>query len=212
MARPTRYRALHADKLSAFGLNPDLIAKSVSHAHAILDEIDDKLVQVNSERLGQIVELANLSAIVGNLFGAGMAMNSNGAFQRNGPHKYPDLLARVKGLRDVEIKVALEKNAPKGHLAKEGLHLVCRYVLVHDDFEYSAERRGCRVAIWEIRFGDLRKRHYNISNTSGDSGKTAVVNAAGMETLTPVYVNMDLCPYSQNSRTYKRYLEVISSS
>jgi len=159
-----------------------------------------------------MVELANLSAIVGNLVGAGIAKYSNGTFKRNGPHKYPDLLSQKKLVKDVEIKVALEKNAPKSHLAKEGPHLVCRYVLAGENLEYTVGERGSRVAIWEMRFGVLLSEHYNLSNTVGDSGKTAVVNAAGMAALQPVYFDPLLCPYKPTSGTYRNYAALISNS
>ena len=120
MARSTKYLHLHGSAVAGTGISHNLIADAVAHAHRILDEIDDKLLEVGSERLGGIVELANLSAILGNIFAAGVAARSGGRFTRNKPHNYPDLLANKTGLRGVEVKVSLEQNPPKGHLAKEG--------------------------------------------------------------------------------------------
>ena len=52
--------------------------------------------------------------------GSAIVKASNGVFRKNGPHKYPDLLADRLDAANVEIKVALEDNKPKGHLAKPG--------------------------------------------------------------------------------------------
>lgn len=212
MGRKSTYCHVNGHLLEMTGLNPMLISDSVAYAHDLIDQIDDKLVEVGAGRLTQMVELANLSAIVGNLLGAGIARNSDGAFKRNGPHKYPDLLAQREAVQDIEIKVALGKNAPKSHLAKEGPHLICRYVLAQEDLTYRLGERGNRVAIWELRFGNLLREHYNVSNTDGDSGKTAVVNAAGMTALQTVYFDISLCPYAPTSRTYRKYADLISSS
>jgi hypothetical protein len=78
--------------------------------------------------------------------------------------------------------------------------LTCRYVLGKQDGTYVIGERGDVVWIWEVRFGLLEVKHYNISNTAGDSGKTAVVNAAGMEELQPVYFDAGHCPYSVRSK------------
>jgi len=212
MNRTSHHKHLNSKSLHKSGLSPDIIADSVKYTHQILDQIDDKLLEVGVGRLSDMVELANLSAIVGNLFGAGVAKNSSGVFQRNGPHKYPDLLSQIAEAKDIEIKVALETNKPKSHLAKEGPHMICRYVLVQEDLSLLMNNRGKRVAIWEVRFGHLLSQHYNVSNTEGDSGKTAVVNAMGMEELVPVYVDLSICPYSPNSRVYRQYVDSLSNT
>ncbi len=98
------------------------------------------------------------------------------------------------------MKVSLETNNPKGHLAKVGQFLTCRYVLGKEDGSYTIGQRGDVVWLWEIRFGYLEAKHFNISNTAGDSGKTAVVNADGMRQLRPVFFDKDRCPYSSRSK------------
>ena len=104
-------------------------------------------------------------------------------------------------LRDVigkldSIKVALENNKPKGHLVKPGPHLTLRYVLTNEDGVYirGKEFRGTVPWIWEIKIGELSESHFNFSNTAGDSGKTAVINAAGMNALTTVFFDRTRCP------------------
>lgn len=185
------------------GLSVDLLRKAINYTHNILDEIDSKLLSVGADRLSQTVELANLSSMVGNLLGAGIATNSSNVFKRNGPHKFPDILSNHPNAKNIEIKISLEKNNPKGHLAKEGYYLTCRYVLVSKDNGYVMNERGDIVEIWEARFGYLRDEHFNISNTPGDSGKTAVINKDGMRQLSVVYKNLDCCPYSPKSKTYR---------
>jgi hypothetical protein len=157
-----------------------------------------------------MIELANLSSVVGNLLGAGIAKFSQGMFERNGPHKYPDLLGMKNMAKDVEIKVALETNKPKGHLAKAGFYLICRYVLVQDDGSFDIKNRGNRVSIWEIRFGYLEDSHFNLSNTPGDSGKTAVVNSGGMAALKLIYCDLEKCPMSRTGKTYKDYAAIFA--
>ena len=105
---------------------------------------DHTLVSSDSDRLADLIELANLSAIVGNLFRRGIATVSNGTFKANRPHTFPDLLANAPGARDLEIKVALEANNPKGHLVKPGPHLTVRYVLADENgtFVRGTDSRG----------------------------------------------------------------------
>ncbi len=75
-----------------------------------------------------MVELANLSSMIGNLLRTGVAKASNGVYKANGPHKHPDLLHSTDPSVNAEIKVALEDNQPKGHPCKTGLapHLPLR--------------------------------------------------------------------------------------
>jgi hypothetical protein len=109
----------------------------------------------------------------------------------------------------------LEGNNPKGHLAKEGWHLTARYVLCGPDgcFTSGKENRGVQLSIWELRFGYLKElEHFNLSNTPGDSGKTAVVNATGMKELVPVFCDFDRCPFSPRGRTYRALYEIFKPS
>ncbi|MFI3277413.1 MAG: hypothetical protein SNH13_02115 [Rikenellaceae bacterium] len=186
------------------GLTIDILKRAIEHTHIIIDEIDKKLLSLGADRLSQTVELANLSSMIGNILGAGVVSNSNNIYKRNKPHKYPDVLSNHPTSSDIEIKIALETNNPKGHLAKEGYYLICRYVLIDENFKFNKDTRGNIAEIWEARFGFLKTEHFNISNTSGDSGKTAVVNKNGMEQLKVIYANTNICPYSQNSATFKK--------
>lgn len=193
-------------ELARAGLSEDLLLAAITNTHLVLDQIDSKLLEVGADRISQLIELANLSSVLGNLLGAEIAKNSNGLFVRNGPHKYPDLLAQTRHAKNIEIKVALETNKPKGHLAKEGYYITCRYVLVDENGTFDPTKRGQVVAIWEVRFGFLKNEHFNISNTPGDSGKTAVINKDGMNALKVVYLNLAISPYSERSGT-RRTLE-----
>ena len=193
------------------GLTQETLLSAITKTHNILDQIDAKLLEVGADRISQMIELANLSSMVGNLFAAEIAKNSSGSFKRNGPHKYPDLLANSENSKDIEIKVALETNKPKGHLAKSGYYMTCRYVLVDNEGKYNDQKRGHIVAIWEVRFGHLEEKHFNLSNTPGDSGKTAVVNLQGMQALQIAYLNIAIAPYSEKSATYKILKRLINS-
>lgn len=189
-------------ELSRLGMTAAMIGSAIDFVYDRMDVIDVNLLDGGGERLSQLVELANLSAIIGNLFRGGVVKASNGRFGPNGPHKYPDILGLQPGCQDVEIKVALEDNKPKGHLVKPGPHLTVRYVLGANDGSYARGKRGVVAWIWEVRAGVLREEHFNCSNTAGDSGKTAVFNAAGMQALKVVYGDLDRCPLSASGAAY----------
>lgn len=195
----------HQPSLDQFGLSVDVIGRSVTYVYEILDSIDGKLIEAGGERLSELVELANLSAIIGNLYRGGIVRTSKGRFEANAPHTYPDLLGRGPGCKDVEIKVALENNKPKGHLIKPGPHLTLRYVLgdANGKYQRGKDCRGKVPWIWEVRVGSLKDNHFNFSNTEGDSGKTAVINAEGMEALQLVYCDLDRCPLSPSGSAYR---------
>jgi hypothetical protein len=203
---------INSDSLSLSGLTPEIIAAGIGYIYDILDTIDEKLISADAYRLSSIIELANLSSVIGNLLASGIVRSAKGLFKRNRPHTYPDLLTEQQDAVDIEIKVALETNKPKGHLAKEGYYLTCRYVLgdAHGNYIPGKENRGEVVWIWEIRFGYLNETHFNLSNTSGDSGKTAVVNADGMKALEVLYCDLVRCPYSERGRIYHSYVQLYS--
>jgi hypothetical protein len=188
------------------GLTAEMISKGVGYAHNILDVLDASLLERKSPRMSGLVELANFSSIIGNLLATGIVEASNGVFLRAGPHKYQDLRASGSNpeAQNIEIKVALEKNTPKGHLAKVGYYMTCRYVLSDAEGDYKPGDRGEVVWIWELRFGHLEEKHFGLSNTSGDSGKTAVVNSAGMDQLRIIYFDPKRCPYANVDRFMKR--------
>ena len=91
----------------------------------------------------------------------------------------------------------LETNKPKGHLAKKGYYLTFRYVLgdIYGSYVKGKENRKDVIWIYEIRFGYLHIKDFNFSSTAGDSGKTAVINAAGMQKLNVIYKNTKFSPY-----------------
>ena len=208
MARtPAQGNFLLNDALAGSGLTIQMLADGVASTYRTLDGVDKTLLDMGNTRLSTMVELANLSSILGNLLGAAIANASNGVFRKNGPHKYPDLLADRLDAANTEIKVALEDNKPKGHLAKPGFYLTCRYVLADSSGNYvrGVTNRGAVVWIWELRAGRLELEHFNLSNTPGDSGKTAVVNALGMERLQVVYCDLAFFPGSRSGRIFRQY-------
>ena len=104
----------------------DIIKGSIMHCYDTIDMIDQNLIGRGVSKLSQLVELANLSSIIGNLLGAGFADASNGFYFRNKPHTYPDLVAVNPENPGIEIKTALVKNSPKGHQPKPGYYLTYR--------------------------------------------------------------------------------------
>jgi hypothetical protein len=197
------------DDMKKVGLSEQVVRDAVFYLYDTLTAIDGALMARGEPRLAQIVELANLSSMIGNLFRSGISKHSNKLFANNGPHKYPDLLHSQNPDYNVEIKMALEDNNPKGHLAKEGWHLTCHYVLCdeQESFKPGKENRGCVPRVWLVRFGYLKLEHFNISNTAGDSGKTAVVNKDGLMALKPVFYDAGLSPLSAKGSKSKSIAE-----
>ncbi len=198
-------KLIQTQYFAEFGLKPQFILGAIDYLYDVLDRIDSTLQDAGSDRLSQLVELANLSAIVGNLFRRGITRSSKGTFRPNKPHTYPDLIGVGDGCKDIEIKVALETNKPKGHLVKPGPHVTVRYVLGDEDGNYrrGRENRGDVVWIWEVRAGILVDRHFHVSNTEGDSGKTAVISVDGMNALDVAYCDLFHCPHSPSGRIYR---------
>lgn len=167
-----------------------MLLDGVAEAYRMIDSIDATL----GVHLAELVELANLSSMIGNLVATGIVRASGGVFSRAGAHKYQDLRSTAPGGNNIEIKVALEQNKPKGHLPKAGHYLTVRYVLADRGGNYDRKTRGLVPWIWEVRFGHLMLSDFAVSNTAGDSGKTAVVTSAGMKKLRLVYFDAARCP------------------
>ncbi len=189
------------------GLSSDALRHAIKDCYRTLDTIDAQLAVHRADPISKLVELANLSSMVGNLLAAGIAKASNGLYKRNRPHKHPDLLSQSTGNGGLEIKVALESNKPKGHQPKPGTYIVFRYVLCHEQGIYTRgkEKRGNRVFIWEVKVGQLKKEDFNLSNTEGDSGKTAVVKTDVFNKMALVYYDADLLPYGGRGGEYPGY-------
>jgi transcriptional regulator with XRE-family HTH domain len=181
------------------GLSLDMLGRGIEHCHQTLDTIDFQLRLHGAKPIGQLVELANLSSMLGNLLAEGLAASSDGLYARNTPHSYPDLLPLRAGAVPLEVKIALETNRPKGHLPKAGAYLVFRYVLCDQEgsFQRGKEQRGNTAYIWEARTGFLTQDDFDLSNTAGDSGKTAVVKTTAYHSMTLVYFNPSLMPYKK---------------
>lgn len=179
------------------GMTGENLLDAISSCYQTLDLIDEKLIEKGSPPIAHLVELANLSSMVGNMIGGGLADHSNGLYMRNRPHTYPDLLPIGEGAVNLELKVALEKNKPKGHLPKAGTYITFRYVLGTKSGEYvkGKDKRGDTVWIWEVKVGELTENDFSCSNTEGDSGKTAVIKTDVHNSMNLVYYAPALLPY-----------------
>ncbi len=209
MREPAPNGLINEGVLKSIGLNHEILRKAIKDTYLLLDQLDVTLEAAGVFPLSQTVELANLSSMIGNIFASEIAKHSGGLLRRNGPHKYPDLLSAgvCPIVPELELKIALENNKPKGHLAKPGHYLTCRYVLCQPNgsLKIGKDQRGVKPYIWELRCGYLLVEHFNLSNTEGDSGKTAVVNAAGMAVLQVVYCDLERTPFSTKGKTYRSY-------
>lgn len=179
------------------GLHKTWVPQAIEATHQIVDRIDRQLIRSGSPPLVEVVELANLSAIIGNLLRETLAKGSNGRYISNEPHTYPDLISPMGDAEGLEIKIALETNKPKGHLPKPGPHLTCRYVLADHAGNYSRHERGNVVWIWEARLGELSEKDFSLSNTPGDSGKTAVIKTDSLDRLDCIYFDSRFLPYAK---------------
>lgn len=184
------------------GMTGENLIGAISSCYQTLDLIDEQLIEKDSPPIAHLVELANLSSMIGNIIGAGLAEHSNGLYKRNRPHTYPDLLPVGEGAVNLELKVALEKNKPKGHLPKPGTYITFRYVLGTKYGEYikGKDQRGDTVWIWEVKVGNLTENDFSCSNTEGDSGKTAVIKTEVLNGMSLVYYAPDLLPYRRGER------------
>ncbi|MND67321.1 hypothetical protein D3C87_1054170 [compost metagenome] len=202
------------DVLERAGLDRGVLVKAVEELYDILDTLDDAMRKKSMMPFSTNVELTTYSAMIGNILGASLESLSNGRFLKNDPHKFPDLISLDQAYKNIEIKIALEKNTPKGHLIKPGCYLTCRYVLCDQDgrFPIGNATRGTKAYIWEMRCGVLQNKHFGESNTAGDSGKTAWVNKLGMKELKVVFFDRRRAPFADNSRTFKKYDRIISGA
>ncbi len=189
------------------GLSLEALRQAIRECYSTLDTIDAQLQSHGADPVSRLVELANLSSMTGNLLAAGLAGTSNGLYKRNKPHAFPDLIPQNTEYGDLEIKVALESNKPKGHLPKAGTYLTFRYVLCDEAGEYTRgkEHRGTKVIIWEVKVGRIREQDFDLSNTAGDSGKTAVIKTAVINSMSLVFFDPDYLPYSSKTGVYPGY-------
>ena len=115
MARLSRHPSfVNLAALQEAGLTGEMIASGITYVHNILDGLDSQLLSAGAFRLSQMFELANVSSMLGNLLGAGIANSSDGVFLRNGPHRYPDLLAESLRQATLKSRFPLKRTNPKG--------------------------------------------------------------------------------------------------
>jgi len=183
------------------GITGENLLGAINSCYQTLDLIDEQLTEKGSPPIAHLVELANLSSMIGNMIGGGLADHSSGIYKRNRPHTYPDLLPIGEGAVNLELKVALETNKPKGHLPKAGTYITFRYVLASKSREYQKgkDSRGDTVWIWEVKIGELSVDDFSCSNTEGDSGKTANIRTEVHNQMHLVYYVPELLPYRRST-------------
>jgi len=196
---PSQKFLRNQDKLlKTIGVDGANLLGAIDSCYQTLDTIDEQLIRKDSLPIAHLVELANLSSMIGNMVGGGIADFSNGLYARNKPHTYPDLLPQSSPAVNLELKMALETNKPKGHLPKAGTYITFRYILGDKQGNYSRgkENRGDTVWIWEVKVGHLTEEDFSCSNTAGDSGKTAVIKTDFFNKMHLVYYVPEHLPYA----------------
>jgi transcriptional regulator with XRE-family HTH domain len=203
LRKPSMGNIRNEDKLiETIGISGSVLLEAVNSCYETLDAIDEQLIDKASVPMANLVELTNLSSMIGNMVGGGLADHSNGLYVRNKPHTYPDLLPLKDPAVKLELKMALEKNPPKGHQPKPGTYITFRYILGSKMGEYvkGTKNRGNTVWIWEIKVGKITKDDFSCSNTAGDSGKTATFIAASHNKMHLVYYVPEFLPYAKNKK------------
>lgn len=199
---PSRSYLRNEDKLiQTIGIDGATLLGAIDSCYQTLDTIDEQLTAKGALPIAHLVELANLSSMVGNMVGGGIADHSNGLYARNKPHTYPDLLPQSPPAVNLELKMALETNKPKGHLPKAGTYITFRYILgdKQGNFIRGKENRGDTVWIWEVKVGHLTEDDFSCSNTEGDSGKTAVIKTDIFNEMHLVYYVPGHLPYANKA-------------
>lgn len=200
--KPKRQNLRNEDKLiDTIGIDGNTLLNAIDTCYQTLDTIDEQLLSKGSLPIANLVELANLSSMIGNIIGGGIAEHSNGLYERNRPHAYPDLIPLHESAVNLELKIALETNKPKGHLPKPGTYITFRYILANKQGIYNRGKqyRGDTAWIWEIKIGELSVDDFSCSNTAGDSGKTAVIKTQHFNEMALVYYVPELLPYASKS-------------
>lgn len=199
---PSREFLRNEDKLiQTIGVDGSTLLGAIDSCYQTLDTIDEQLIGKGALPIAHLVELANLSSMIGNMVGGGIADHSNGLYARNKPHTYPDLLPQSKPAVNLELKMALETNKPKGHLPKAGTYITFRYILgdKQGNFSRGKDNRGDTVWIWEVKVGNLTEEDFSCSNTEGDSGKTAVIKTDIFNNMHLVYYVPKHLPYAHKA-------------
>jgi len=184
--------------IDLIGIDGTILLSAIHSCYQTLDIIDQQLITKGVSPIAHLVELANLSSMVGNMIGSDLADCSNGMYVRNNPHTYPDLIPQTDQAAALELKMALETNKPKGHLPKAGTYMTFRYVLGDKQGNYTRgkQNRGDTVWFWEVKVGFLTEDDFSCSNTEGDSGKTAVIKTDVHNKMPLVYYAPEYLPYS----------------
>jgi len=173
-------------------LSNETLQIAVDKSLTQIEMFDSMMKESAGESLVSMMEMANISSMFGNFLA--MNISQGEGYIKNAPHTFPDLLASdAKRINDIEIKVSLEKNLPKGHLPKAGQYLIVRYSLV-DESGVLRQDRGEHMGIYEIRFGNLEIEDFNLSSTANDSGKTATIKTSSLKKMGLLYFNPLLDP------------------
>jgi len=208
--RKPQYQHLRNEEklIGLIGIDGKTLLNVIDSCYQTLDTIDEQLISKETVPIAHLVELANLSSMVGNIVGGAIADCSNGQYARNKPHIYPDLIPLKNSAVALELKMALETNKPKGHLPKPGTYITFRYILGDKNgrFQRGKQNRGDTVWIWEVKVGKLEEDNFSCSNTEGDSGKTAVIKTEFFNKMHLVYYVPEFLPYApQKDNTYVGY-------
>jgi len=198
------YLIEEADVYKEVPIDGSAILNGVEEIYENLDTIDFALSRRGLDPLAeQFDEYAALSTVIGEFFASGVSGASDGLYDVNAGN-FPDLISSGKqsGVPGIEVKMAMEDNSPKGHIAKPGMYVVVRYILGGRDKSYDPDERKDTPWIWEVRMGEMEEEQFNESDTEGDSGKTATFTADALWDFDVLYLDPDLIPYTD--RYYKK--------
>jgi transcriptional regulator with XRE-family HTH domain len=187
------------------GLTGGTVVRAVEIAYRKLDLIDEQMRASGSRPIAGLVDLPDLTELVGDVLGAGLARASNGLYVQNGSEHSPPLQPLQHGLPELQLAAALETDRPAGPTETAGTCLVFRYVLADRSgaFTRGQDSRGDTVAVWEIRFGALGQEDFHVTGTRAGA-RTARLRRDALDRMELVYYDTALLPYAKATGDYAR--------
>ncbi len=184
------------------GLTGATVGRAIDIAYRRIDGIDEQLRRTGARPLSALIGTAQLTSLLADLLGAGIAEASTGRYVHNGPDQAPDLLPMRQGLPELELRTALETGLPVGGEGRAGVFLVFRYVLVDRSgtFVRGKDSRGDIAAVWEARFGELDEKAFG--GRARSQSANARLRKAALEGMELVYYDPALLPYAKATGEY----------
>jgi transcriptional regulator with XRE-family HTH domain len=178
------------------GLTGGMVTRAIDLAYRKLDLVDEQIRGSGSRSIVSLVEDPDISWLVADLLSAGIARASNGLYVQSGPDHSSSLLPLRQGLPELDVAAAPETNRPAPAEPRSGLYVIFRYVLAERDgtFTRGKDSRGDTVAVWEVRFGELREYDFHVRQ----------LKKGALDRMELVYYDPAFLPYARATGAYAR--------